>query len=78
MFGLSLYAWSQFVSGVADFQFVEQRSWFGSGLSYKMGVDGISFPFVVLTAFLMPFCIAASWTVDRHARQGIHGRLPGA
>ena len=61
VFALSLYAWTQFTSGVADFQFVEQKSWFGSGLSYKMGVDGISFPFVVLTAFLMPFCIAASW-----------------
>jgi NADH-quinone oxidoreductase subunit M len=58
---LSFYAWANFTPGVADFQFVEQKSWFGSGLSYKMGVDGISFPFVVLTAFLMPFCIAASW-----------------
>ncbi|MCW2316395.1 NADH-quinone oxidoreductase subunit M [Rhodoblastus acidophilus] len=58
---LSFYAWSQFIPGVADFQFVEQRSWFGSGLTYKMGVDGISFPFVVLTAFLTPFCIVASW-----------------
>ncbi|MCI4678443.1 NADH-quinone oxidoreductase subunit M [Rhodoblastus acidophilus] len=62
VFALSLYAWSKFVPGVADFQFVEQKSWFGSGLNYKMGVDGISFPFVVLTAFLMPFCIAASWS----------------
>lgn len=61
VFGLSLYAWSQFVPGVAGFQFLEHRNWFGSGLSYKMGVDGISFPFVVLTAFLMPFCIGASW-----------------
>jgi NADH-quinone oxidoreductase subunit M len=62
VFALSLYAWSQFVPGVAEFQFVEQRAWFGAGLSYKMGVDGISFPFVVLTAFLMPFCIGASWS----------------
>jgi NADH-quinone oxidoreductase subunit M len=61
VFALSVYAWSKFVPGVADFQFLEQKSWFGSGLTYKMGVDGISFPFVVLTAFLMPFCIAASW-----------------
>ena len=61
VFALSLFAWTQFTSGVADFQFVEQKAWFGSGLSYKMGVDGISFPFVVLTAFLMPFCIGASW-----------------
>ncbi len=61
VFALSLYAWANFHSGTAAFQFVEQKSWFGAGLSYKMGVDGISFPFVVLTAFLMPFCIAASW-----------------
>ncbi|MCW2285713.1 NADH-quinone oxidoreductase subunit M [Rhodoblastus acidophilus] len=67
---LSFYAWSQFVPGVADFQFVEEKSWFGSGLSYKMGVDGISFPFVVLTAFLMPFCIAASWkSIDVRVKQ---------
>ncbi|MDR3474642.1 MAG: NADH-quinone oxidoreductase subunit M, partial [Devosia sp.] len=57
VFALSLYAWSKFVPGVADFQVVEQKSWFGSGLTYKLGVDGVSFPFVVLTAFLMPFCI---------------------
>lgn len=67
---LAFYAWSQFVPGVADFQFVEEKSWFGSGLSYKMGVDGISFPFVVLTAFLMPFCIAASWqSIDVRVKQ---------
>ncbi len=61
VFALSLYAWSQFVPGEAGFQFLEHQRWFGSGLSYRMGVDGISFPFVVLTAFLMPFCIGASW-----------------
>jgi NADH-quinone oxidoreductase subunit M len=70
IFALSLYAWSQFVPGVADFQFIEERSWFGSGLSYKLGVDGIAFPFVVLTAFLMPFCIAASWqSIDRRVKE---------
>jgi NADH-quinone oxidoreductase subunit M len=70
VFALSLYAWLNFTSGVADFQFVEQKSWFGSGLTYKMGVDGISFPFVVLTAFLMPFCIAASWdSIDTRVKE---------
>jgi len=70
VFALSLYAWLHFTSGVADFQFVEQRNWFGSGLTYKMGVDGISFPFVVLTAFLMPFCIAASWdSIDTRVKE---------
>jgi NADH-quinone oxidoreductase subunit M len=42
------------------FQMVENYKWFGP-LSYKMGVDGISILFVVLTTFLMPICILASW-----------------
>jgi NADH-quinone oxidoreductase subunit M len=42
------------------FQFVEDMPWF-AGLHYRMGVDGISILFVLLTAFLMPICIAASW-----------------
>jgi NADH-quinone oxidoreductase subunit M len=42
------------------FQFVEETAWF-AGFSYRMGVDGISVLFVLLTAFLMPICIAASW-----------------
>ena len=61
-FLLSAYAWSHFDSASSAFQFVEQKGWFGSGLTYKLGVDGISFPFVVLTTFLMPFCILASWS----------------
>lgn len=70
VFGLSLYAWGKFVPGISDFQFVEEKSWFGSGLTYKMGVDGISFPFVVLSAFLMPFCIAASWqSVEKRVKE---------
>ncbi|MBI1385008.1 MAG: NADH-quinone oxidoreductase subunit M [Rhizobiales bacterium] len=43
------------------FQFVEEAAWLGGTIRYKMGVDGISLPFVVLTAFLMPICILASW-----------------
>jgi NADH-quinone oxidoreductase subunit M len=61
VFVLSLYAYWQFDTQSAAFQLVEQRNWFGAGLVYKLGVDGISMPFVVLTAFLMPFCILASW-----------------
>ena len=60
-FALSLFAWGQFDIGNPGFQLVEQKAWMGSGLSYKLGVDGISMPFVLLTTFLMPFCIAASW-----------------
>ncbi|WP_068875398.1 MULTISPECIES: NADH-quinone oxidoreductase subunit M [unclassified Phenylobacterium] len=42
------------------FQFLEETPWF-MGLNYRMGVDGISILFVLLTAFLMPLCIMASW-----------------
>jgi NADH-quinone oxidoreductase subunit M len=61
VFLLSLYAYSKFDTSSAAFQLVEEKSWFGLGLVYKQGVDGLSMPFVILTAFLMPFCIAASW-----------------
>lgn len=44
----------------AGYQFEEQYAWFGP-LSYHMGVDGVSILFVVLTAFLMPICVVASW-----------------
>ena len=46
----------------SGFQLVEQAAWIGSGISYKLGVDGISILFVYLTAFIMPVCILASWT----------------
>ncbi|MGJ0504736.1 MAG: NADH-quinone oxidoreductase subunit M [Methylocystis sp.] len=60
-FALSLVVWSGFDTTSAAFQFVEQKNWFGSGLVYKMGVDGFSMPFVLLTTFLMPIAILASW-----------------
>ena len=44
-----------------DFQFVEKAPWLASAITYHMGVDGISLPFVILTTALMPFCIIASW-----------------
>ena len=46
------------------FQLVEQSSWFSNVILYKLGVDGVSMPFVLLTTFLMPICILASWTLD--------------
>lgn len=58
---LAVLAWSRFDIAQPGFQLVESRAWFGEGLGYKLGVDGVSMPFILLTAFLMPFCIAASW-----------------
>ncbi|WP_158817626.1 NADH-quinone oxidoreductase subunit M [Methylocapsa sp. S129] len=60
-FLLSLWAWADFNTSVAGFQLVEQRAWFSQAITYKLGVDGLSMPFVLLTTFLMPFCIGASW-----------------
>jgi NADH-quinone oxidoreductase subunit M len=57
----SLYLWASFDYANAGFQFVEEMEWLGGAIRYKMGIDGISLLFVVLTAFLMPLCILASW-----------------
>ena len=59
-FALSLAIWWNFDKGTAAFQFVEDVAWLGP-LRYKMGVDGISMLFVILTTFLMPLCILAAW-----------------
>jgi NADH-quinone oxidoreductase subunit M len=61
-FAVSLILVWRFDPGVTDFQFVEKSAWLASGITYHMGVDGISLPFVILTTALMPFCIIASWT----------------
>ncbi|PJB72987.1 MAG: NADH-quinone oxidoreductase subunit M [Alphaproteobacteria bacterium CG_4_9_14_3_um_filter_47_13] len=61
-FALALYMLARFDGGLADFQFSERYNWFPSlGISYHMGVDGISVFFVALSAFLTPLCILASW-----------------
>ncbi|WP_455478350.1 NADH-quinone oxidoreductase subunit M [Bartonella sp. B10] len=61
VFVISLVIWFGFDNTNPDFQMVEKLSWLGSGIHYHMGVDGISVLFVVLSAFLLPFCIFASW-----------------
>lgn len=60
-FVISLFIWTGFDNSQAGFQFVEKFAWLDSGISYHMGVDGISMLFVILTTFLMPLCILASW-----------------
>ena len=59
-FILSLWIWIDFDPTVAGFQMVEQAEWLGGGITYHMGVDGISMLFVILTTFLLPICILAS------------------
>jgi NADH-quinone oxidoreductase subunit M len=60
-FLVSLLIWRDFDPTNAGFQFIEQAEWIGGNITYKMGVDGISMLFVILTTFLMPLCILASW-----------------
>jgi NADH-quinone oxidoreductase subunit M len=59
-FILSLFIWAAFDKSDPGFQMVESAGWLGGRISYKMGVDGISMLFVVLTTFLLPLCILSS------------------
>ncbi|CAH1673561.1 MULTISPECIES: NADH-quinone oxidoreductase subunit M [unclassified Chelatococcus] len=65
-FLLALYAWTQFDASNPAFQLVETHRWLSDATAFKLGVDGFSMPFIVLTAFLMPFCILASWHSIHH------------
>lgn len=60
VFILALIVWANFDPANPGFQLQEQADWLGKGLSYHMGVDGISVLFVVLSAFLLPLAVLAS------------------
>ncbi|MCK1479821.1 NADH-quinone oxidoreductase subunit M [Bradyrhizobium sp. LB1.3] len=60
-FAVSVILVMRFDASNADFQFVEKANWLATGITYHMGVDGISLPLVILTTAIMPFCIIASW-----------------
>jgi NADH-quinone oxidoreductase subunit M len=62
VFALSLVLWVRFDQSDAGFQFVEDVTWLPQwGIAYKLGVDGISVLFVLLSTALTPICILASW-----------------
>jgi len=56
-FFLSLYLWKIFDPSIYTFQFVENRVWIEGFINYKVGIDGISILFVILTTFITPLCI---------------------
>ena len=60
-FLVSLLLLYGFDSGDPSYQFYERIEIANGLMTYQMGVDGISILFVMLTTFLMPFCILASW-----------------
>lgn len=58
----SLLLWTNFDTNTAEFQFVELHDWLPDyGINYHLGVDGISMLFVILSTFLTPICVLASW-----------------
>ena len=67
-FLISLFILFQFDPADTGFQMVEEHSWL-LGLNYKMGVDGISVLFVMLTTFLMPLVIASCWGVESRVKE---------
>ncbi|WP_242222235.1 NADH-quinone oxidoreductase subunit M [Shinella zoogloeoides] len=69
-FVLSLFIWVGFDYSNPGFQMVEKHEWLGTGISYHLGVDGISMLFVILSTFLMPFCVLASWnTIEKRLKE---------
>ena len=66
----SLVAWAQFDPASPASSSSSSTTGSAHGILYKLGVDGISMPFVLLTAFLMPFCIAASWnSIEKRVKE---------
>jgi NADH-quinone oxidoreductase subunit M len=69
-FALSIWLWSAFDASNPGFQFVVNYNWLGDSIGYRVGVDGISVLFVVLSALLMPFCVLASWeAIDKRMKE---------
>src|SRR3954463_3882140 len=68
VFAETLLLWARFSTGTADFQFVERHAWIPAfGITYAVGIDGISLLLVVLTGFLTPIALLSSW-------QSVHDR----
>ena len=69
-FLVSLVAWNRFDITNPAFQLVEDGAWLSETIRFKLGVDGFSMPFIMLTTFLMPFCIVASWvSVEKRVKE---------
>ena len=58
-FIISIYLWYIFDTNIADFQFVENRIWLKGFINYKVGIDGISILFIILTTLISSLCIVS-------------------
>jgi NADH-quinone oxidoreductase subunit M len=70
-FALSVPLWTRFNAASADYQFVEQHPWMPTlGISYHLGIDGISLLLVLLTTFLMPLVLLSAWhTIESRVKE---------
>jgi len=71
VFAVTLIVWAKFDAAADGMQFVERRPWIPAfGISYYVGIDGISLLLVVLTAFLTPIALLSSWgSVERKVKE---------
>ena len=67
-FIISLTILMKFDYSITDFQLVEDYNWL-FGLNYKMGVDGISLLFIILTTAIMPLVFLASWNISFRVKE---------
>ncbi len=65
-FFLSLYLWYVFDNSTSEFQFVENKEWIPGLINYKVGVDGISILFIILTTFISLLCIISVNSTIKH------------
>ena len=56
-FIISIYLWYVFDKSTSDFQFIEDKQWLKGFVNYKVGIDGISMLFIILTTLITPLCI---------------------
>ena len=63
-FFLSIYLWILFDQSTSEFQFVEDRKWIEGIINYKVGIDGISILFVILTTFITPLQLIILSKID--------------
>jgi NADH-quinone oxidoreductase subunit M len=65
-FILSLFIWYSLDLTSADFQFLEEKKWINDFIKFKLGVDGISILFIVLTTLITPICILSCINSVKH------------
>ena len=64
----SIFVFYNFNPNVTGFQLVEEYQWL-MGLTYKVGIDGISLPLILLTTITMPIVIISSWKIERNVKE---------